>query len=57
MVLIFFPNYFRDGLVSARFVLCKGVTDDGFKFFTHYTSRKGQEIVRFISITYQLKFN
>lgn len=38
--------HFRDGIVSARFVLCKAFGKDGFKFFTHYTSRKGQEIVK-----------
>lgn len=26
-------------------VLLKGYGKDGFKFFTHYTSRKGQELV------------
>lgn len=35
---------FREGIPSARFVLCKGFGKDGFKFFTHYTSRKGQEL-------------
>jgi len=34
----------RDGIPSARFVLCKGFDKSGFKFFTHYTSRKGQEL-------------
>ncbi|KAI4461569.1 pyridoxine-5-phosphate oxidase [Holotrichia oblita] len=34
----------KEGIPSARFVLCKGYDSNGFKFFTHYTSRKGQEI-------------
>ncbi|CAH0555252.1 unnamed protein product [Brassicogethes aeneus] len=34
----------REGQPSARFVLLKGFGQDGFKFFTHYTSRKGSEI-------------
>jgi pyridoxamine 5'-phosphate oxidase len=32
------------GQPSARTVLLKGLTDDGFLFFTHYTGRKGREI-------------
>jgi pyridoxamine 5'-phosphate oxidase len=32
-----------DGAPSARIVLLKGI-DDGFVFFSNYTSRKGQEI-------------
>lgn len=35
----------RDGIPSARIVLCKGFDKKGFKFFTHYTSRKGLELV------------
>uniref|UniRef100_A0A1Y1M739 pyridoxal 5'-phosphate synthase n=1 Tax=Photinus pyralis TaxID=7054 RepID=A0A1Y1M739_PHOPY len=34
----------RDGIPSARFVLCKGYGEDGFQFYTHYTSRKGREL-------------
>jgi len=34
----------RNGIPSARFVLCKGYGKDGFHFYTHYTSRKGQEL-------------
>ncbi len=34
----------RDGQPSARTVLLKGLVPEGFKFFTHRTSRKGQEI-------------
>ncbi|KAJ3642392.1 hypothetical protein Zmor_025184 [Zophobas morio] len=34
----------KDGFPSARYVLCKGYSKEGFKFFTHYTSRKGQEL-------------
>jgi pyridoxamine 5'-phosphate oxidase len=32
------------GKPSARIVLLKGVTENGFIFFTNYTSRKGKEI-------------
>ncbi|KAF2892560.1 hypothetical protein ILUMI_13620 [Ignelater luminosus] len=34
----------RDGKPSARFMLCKGYGKEGFQFYTHYTSRKGQEL-------------
>ncbi|XP_025835363.1 pyridoxine-5'-phosphate oxidase-like isoform X2 [Agrilus planipennis] len=34
----------KNSVPSARFVLCKGYGNKGFKFFTHYTSRKGQEL-------------
>ncbi|XP_012264955.2 pyridoxine/pyridoxamine 5'-phosphate oxidase isoform X1 [Athalia rosae] len=34
----------RDGIPSARFVLLKGFGPDGFKFYTNYESRKGQEL-------------
>ncbi|KYB25431.1 pyridoxine/pyridoxamine 5'-phosphate oxidase [Tribolium castaneum] len=34
----------KSGIPSARFVLCKGYSKEGFRFFTHYTSRKGQEL-------------
>jgi len=33
-----------DGKPSSRIVLLKGYDDDGFKFYTNYDSRKGQEI-------------
>ncbi|KAJ8947952.1 hypothetical protein NQ318_021049 [Aromia moschata] len=33
-----------DGGAAGRFVLMKGYNKTGFVFFTHYTSRKGQEI-------------
>ncbi|XP_066140044.1 pyridoxine/pyridoxamine 5'-phosphate oxidase-like isoform X2 [Euwallacea fornicatus] len=36
----------KDGIPSGRFVLLKGFNKDGFRFFTHYTSRKGQDLVR-----------
>ncbi|KAF5298171.1 hypothetical protein FQA39_LY02595 [Lamprigera yunnana] len=32
------------GIPSVRFVLCKSYGEDGFQFYTHYTSRKGQEL-------------
>ncbi|KAF5306995.1 hypothetical protein FQR65_LT07218 [Abscondita terminalis] len=34
----------RDGIPSARFVLCKSYGEEGFSFYTHYTSRKGKEL-------------
>ncbi|MEO0812594.1 MAG: pyridoxamine 5'-phosphate oxidase [Myxococcota bacterium] len=33
-----------DGTPAVRVVLLKGVGDDGFTFFTNYTSQKGREI-------------
>lgn len=33
-----------DGVPSARYVLLKGVTEDGFAFFTNATSRKGHDL-------------
>ena len=33
-----------EGFPSARVVLLKGVTDNGFVFYTDYRSRKGQEL-------------
>lgn len=33
-----------DGLPSARVVLLKGVDSDGFRFYTNYNSRKGEEL-------------
>ncbi|CAH2010578.1 unnamed protein product [Acanthoscelides obtectus] len=34
----------KDGYPSARFVLLKGYSKEGFIFFTHYSSRKGQQL-------------
>ena len=34
----------RDGTPSARIVLLKDVSDEGFVFFTQYRSRKGEEL-------------
>ncbi|MDZ7715764.1 MAG: pyridoxamine 5'-phosphate oxidase [Balneolaceae bacterium] len=34
----------KDGKPSSRIVLLKGVEKDGFRFFTNYGSRKGQEL-------------
>lgn len=33
------------GIVSARIVLLKGFSPDGFVFFTNYQSRKGRELI------------
>src|SRR5690606_15320859 len=33
-----------EGRPSARIVLLKGVTKDGFLFYTNYESRKGKEL-------------
>ncbi|MBD1391754.1 pyridoxamine 5'-phosphate oxidase [Mucilaginibacter glaciei] len=35
-----------DGRPSARIVLLKGFSDEGFKFYTNYLSRKGKEIAK-----------
>lgn len=32
------------GFPSARIVLCRGANADGFRFYTNYESRKGQEL-------------
>jgi pyridoxamine 5'-phosphate oxidase len=34
----------KDGFPSARMVLCKGVDERGFRFFTNYTSAKGTQL-------------
>lgn len=34
----------KEGIPSSRVVLLKGVDDEGFRFYTNYTSRKGQEL-------------
>jgi pyridoxamine 5'-phosphate oxidase len=34
-----------DGKPSARMVLLRGLDDNGFRFYTNYESRKGQELV------------
>lgn len=36
----------NDGRPSARIVLLKGFSDDGFKFYTNYLSRKGKELTK-----------
>ena len=35
----------RDGKPSARIVLLKAVTENGFVFYTNYDSRKGRELI------------
>jgi pyridoxamine 5'-phosphate oxidase len=35
-----------DGRPSARIVLMKGFSDEGFDFYTNYLSRKGKEIAK-----------
>jgi pyridoxamine 5'-phosphate oxidase len=32
------------GIPSARVVLCRGIDDEGIRFFTNYESRKGREL-------------
>ncbi|CAG9865311.1 unnamed protein product [Phyllotreta striolata] len=34
----------KDGLPSGRYVLLKGYSKEGFTFFTHYTSKKGEQL-------------
>ena len=34
----------RDGMPSARIVLCKGISADGITFFTNYESEKGRAL-------------
>lgn len=47
---VYEPNAFcictasKDGQPSARMVLLKGFDEEGFRFFTHYSSQKGQNI-------------
>ncbi len=36
----------HDGRPSARIVLLKGFSNDGFSFYTNYLSRKGKEITK-----------
>ena len=36
----------NEGRPSARIVLLKGFTNDGFTFYTNYLSRKGKEITK-----------
>ena len=35
-----------DGVPSARIVLLKGFTNEGFMFFTNYDSHKGTELAK-----------
>ncbi len=35
-----------DGRPSVRFVLCRGIDEQGLRFFTNYDSRKGRELAR-----------
>jgi len=49
MMLIHVMFLCRDGKPSVRMVLLKGYDSSGFKFFTNYNSRKGRELVCFIS--------
>ncbi|KAF3853930.1 hypothetical protein F7725_014618 [Dissostichus mawsoni] len=36
----------KDGRPSARMVLLKGYSNEGFRFFSNYESRKGSELIR-----------
>ncbi|XP_052865800.1 pyridoxine/pyridoxamine 5'-phosphate oxidase-like [Anopheles cruzii] len=40
----------KDAVPSARFVLLKDVTDEGFTFFTNYESRKADELTENSSV-------
>ncbi|MEO8570043.1 MAG: pyridoxamine 5'-phosphate oxidase [Ginsengibacter sp.] len=46
-----------EGKPSARIVLLKGITEDGFLFFTNYDSRKGKdmEVNPFVSLVFLWK--
>lgn len=46
--------YLRNGSPSARFVLMKGIVEEGLTFFTNYGSRKAKEIVEYNSQNLQL---
>jgi pyridoxamine 5'-phosphate oxidase len=35
-----------DGRPSVRIVLCRGIDEQGLRFFTNYNSRKGRELAR-----------
>lgn len=34
----------KDGMPDARIVLLKGIENEGFQFYTNYTSAKGKEL-------------
>jgi pyridoxamine 5'-phosphate oxidase len=36
----------RDGRPSARYVLLRGITHEGVRFYTNYGSRKGHELAK-----------
>lgn len=41
---------YRDGRPSARMVLLKGYSNEGFRFFSNYESRKGSELVSYSTL-------
>ena len=45
---------FRDGIPSVRMVLMKGFDKNGIVFFTNYSSRKGNELVKINLIIWSL---
>ncbi|XP_063608452.1 pyridoxine/pyridoxamine 5'-phosphate oxidase-like isoform X1 [Penaeus indicus] len=49
----------KEGKPSARMVLLKGYGKDGFRFFTNYGSRKGQELIEnpFASLVFYWSYN
>lgn len=47
--------FYRAGRPSARYLLLKGFGPEGFKFFTNYNSRKGNELVRFEVVVVMLQ--
>ncbi|HBC17241.1 MAG TPA: pyridoxamine 5'-phosphate oxidase, partial [Alcanivorax sp.] len=43
-----------DGQPSTRVVLLKGIEGGGFTFFTHYDSRKGEEIAANAKVSFTM---
>ncbi len=46
----------QQGQPSTRTVLLKGVTDEGFVFYTHYDSRKGREIASNSRVSFVMRW-
>lgn len=41
----------KEGVPSARIVLLKGVSEEGFRFYTNYDSHKGQELKENLNVS------